>query len=303
MRVEVLGSGGAVTIPRPGCSCRICVQARTRGVPYARSGPSVFVHGPDVLIDTPEEAKLQLNRSQVKRIAAGLYSHWHPDHTAGRRVWESRNFDFRSWPRRSETTPVYVPERVWQDFERHHGLAEQFRFMERQGTVRVVRLAENESFVLAGVRITPIPLEDENAHAFLFEGEGRRELIAMDETQGWAPTELGPLDLALLPIGVFEFHPLSGERLIPEEFCVPPVAKTRYAQALEMVQALAPRRAVLSHVEEMDRLSHDELVRLGEADGWEPAHDGMLIDLQAGPSGVSGPGSTGRAARDYDLQG
>ena len=27
-----------------------------------------------------------------------------------------------------------------------------------------------------------------------------------------------------------------------------------------MLRALAPRRAVLSHVEEMDRLSHDELV-------------------------------------------
>ena len=116
MRVEILGSGGAVTIPRPGCSCRVCVEAREKGVPYSRSGPSVFVHGPDVLIDTPEESKLQLNRSQVGPIAAGLYSHWHPDHTAGRRVWESRNFDFRSRPRRYETTPLYIPERGWDDF-------------------------------------------------------------------------------------------------------------------------------------------------------------------------------------------
>ena len=93
MRVEILGSGGAVTIPRPGCRCRVCVEARERGEPYARTGPSVFVHGPDVLIDTPEESKQQLNRSTVTRIGAGLYSHWHPDHTAGRRVWEARNFE------------------------------------------------------------------------------------------------------------------------------------------------------------------------------------------------------------------
>ena len=57
MRVEFLGTGGAVIVPRPLCSCGICVQARERGVPYARSGPSVFVHGPDVLIGTPEEIK------------------------------------------------------------------------------------------------------------------------------------------------------------------------------------------------------------------------------------------------------
>jgi phosphoribosyl 1,2-cyclic phosphate phosphodiesterase len=278
LRVEILGSGGAVTIPRPGCSCRVCVEAREKGRPYERTGPSVFVHGPDVLIDTPEESKLQLNRSGVRRIAAGLYSHWHPDHTAGRRVWESRNFDFRSWPRRFETTPLYVPERVWADFEANYGLADQFRFMERQGTVKVVQVAGGVPFSIGDYQVTPIPLDAENAHAFLFEGDGSRVLVAMDETHGWSPPDLGPLDLAVLPIGVFEHHPYTGERLIPEEFCRPPVKKTRYPQALEMAAVLGARRTLLSHVEEMDKLSHDELVRLGEADGWQPAFDGMLIE-------------------------
>ena len=279
MKVEILGSGGAVTIPRPGCSCRVCVEARAEGVPYARSGPSVFVHGPDVLIDTPEESKLQLNRSQVGRVAAGLYSHWHPDHTAGRRVWESRNFEFRSWPPRYETTPVYIPERVWADFEANYGLAEQFLFLERQGTVALRRIGEAETLALGEFTITPVPLEAENAFAFLFEGEGKRVLIAMDETHGWTPPKLGRLDLAVLPIGVFEHHPFTGERMIPEEFCKPPVRKTRYGQALAQVRALEPRRAVLSHIEEMDRVSHDELVRLGAADGWEPAWDGLVIEV------------------------
>jgi phosphoribosyl 1,2-cyclic phosphate phosphodiesterase len=280
VRIEILGSGGAVTIPRPGCLCRVCVEAREKGAPYARTGPSVFVHGPDVLIDTPEESKEQLNRSDVTRIAAALYSHWHPDHTAGRRVWEARNFDFRSWPPRCETTPIYVPERVWGDFETHYGLADQFRFLERQGSVKIELLSENGTFDLDGTRVTAVPLDAENAYAFLFESNGRRVLIAMDETHRWAPPAgLGPLDFALLPIGVFEHHPYSGERLIPEEFCKPPVRKARYEMTLELLRALAPRRAVLSHVEEMDRLSHDELLRLGAADGWEPAFDGLVVDV------------------------
>jgi phosphoribosyl 1,2-cyclic phosphate phosphodiesterase len=279
MRVEILGSGGAVTIPRPGCGCRVCAEAREKGVPYARTGPSVFVHGPDVLIDTPEESKHQLNRAGIRRIAAGLYSHWHPDHTAGRRMWEARNFDFRSWPPRYETTPVYVPERVWADFETHYGLAEQFRFLERQGTVRIELLSENADLELDGTRISTLPLEAENACAFLFESNGKRVLIAMDETHRWEPPDLGPLDLAVLPVGVFEHHPYTGERLIPEEFCKPPVRKARYELTLALLRKLAPRRAVLSHVEEMDRLSHDELLRLGRADGWEPAHDGLILDL------------------------
>ncbi|MCD4684507.1 MAG: hypothetical protein K8S97_01035 [Anaerolineae bacterium] len=65
MQIEILGSGGAVTTPRPLCDCRICVEARQKGIPYSRTGPSIFVHGPDVLIDTPEESKLQLDRSRV----------------------------------------------------------------------------------------------------------------------------------------------------------------------------------------------------------------------------------------------
>jgi len=40
--------------------------------------PSIFVHGPNVLIDTPEEIKEQINRSRITEIQAGFYSHWHP---------------------------------------------------------------------------------------------------------------------------------------------------------------------------------------------------------------------------------
>ncbi len=29
----------------------------------------------------------------------------------------------------------------------------------------------------------------------------------------------------------------------------------------------------------MDGLSHDDLLRLGARDGWEPAYDSMLIDV------------------------
>lgn len=91
MKVEFLGTGGAISTPRPLCSCRVCVEARKLGVPYSRGGPSVFVHGPDVLIDTPEEARDELNRSRVTNVNACLYSHWHPDHVMGRRVFESLN--------------------------------------------------------------------------------------------------------------------------------------------------------------------------------------------------------------------
>lgn len=102
MRIEILGSGSAITTPRPGCHCRVCSEARVRGIPYSRSGPSLFVHGPDVLIDTPEESKDQLNRSNISNLNACFFSHWHPDHVMGRRVWETQNADWRHWPRHNK---------------------------------------------------------------------------------------------------------------------------------------------------------------------------------------------------------
>jgi phosphoribosyl 1,2-cyclic phosphate phosphodiesterase len=122
--MEILGSAGATTAPRPGCDCPICGEARSRGVPYARTGPSLFLHGADVLFDTPEESPFQLDRAGIRRIAGCFYSHWHPDHTMGRRVWELRNADWRTWPlerRRRVETPIYLPAQVAEDFRSHLG--------------------------------------------------------------------------------------------------------------------------------------------------------------------------------------
>ena len=172
----------------------------------------------------------------MTRIAAGLYSHWHPDHTAGRRVWESRNFDFRSWPRRFETTPIYVPERGLGRLRGHYGLADQFRFLERQGTVRIVLVADERrrsSSADAASRRSRSPPRTRTPFCSRAAASASSSRWTR-RTAGSRPRS-GRSTSRVLPIGVFEHHPFSGERLIPEEFCRPPVKKTRYAQALELL--------------------------------------------------------------------
>ncbi|HEX5799255.1 MAG TPA: MBL fold metallo-hydrolase, partial [Gaiellaceae bacterium] len=219
MKVEILGSGGATVTPRPGCACRVCVEARERGVPYSRTGPSVFVHGPDVLFDTPEESRLQLDRSGVTRIAACFYSHWHPDHTMGRRVWESiGGHDFRRWPpvpgsRRA--TDVYLPQQVAADFDVRLGASEHFRFLESRGFVRLHQLRDGETVELGGVTIRPFRLYEDYVYAFELSGDGKRLLLVMDELHDWVPpSALRGVDLAVLPMGLSEHDPFTGERRI-----------------------------------------------------------------------------------------
>jgi phosphoribosyl 1,2-cyclic phosphate phosphodiesterase len=285
VKVEILGSGGAATIPRPGCGCRVCVEARTRGLPYTRTGPSVFVHGPDVLFDTPEEAKLQLDRSTVGEIAACFYSHWHPDHTMGRRMWETRNLaGFRTWPRdpsRQRTTDVYLPEQVAADFGEYIGLRPHFDFLEQRGYVRVHELRDGDTVELGGVTIRPFRLHESYVYAFELIGGGNRLLIVMDELHDWVPPpEVRGVDLAVLPMGLCELDPFTGERLIHENHPVLRYEAT-FEQTLAIVDALGPRRTILGHVEEVCGLGYDDLRRLETriGRGVTFAWDTMIVDV------------------------
>ena len=270
MKIEILGSGGATTTPRPGCTCRVCVEAREKGVPYARTGPSLFVHGPDVVFDTPEEAKLQLDRAGIAHIRACFYSHWHPDHTLGRRVWETRNADFRGWPReakRSLVTDVYLPEQVAADHRRWLGGMEHLEFMQGRGWLRVHELRDGESVVIDGVEFLPFRLNEDYVYAFELRQHGKRVLIAMDELNGWSPpAALKGVDLAVLPMGICEFDLFSGERRIHPEHPVLRYEAT-FEETRAIVQALGASHAVLFHVEEIDGLSHDDLQGLAPGYG------------------------------------
>jgi phosphoribosyl 1,2-cyclic phosphate phosphodiesterase len=286
MRIEFLGTGGATTTPRPLCRCRLCTEARERGIPYSRSGPSVFVHGPDLLIDTPEEIKDELNRSQVTQIAAVIYSHWHPDHTAGRRVLEEINIDWRAWPRAPRaTTDVYLPEQVATDFRKWMGLWDHLEYMQKGvHTVAIRELTDGQDVNLGETVVRPFPLAEEFVYGFLLTDGDRRALIAPDELKGWAPSmDLQGVDVAVLPMGVLEFHPLTRERLIHEDHPLLQSDAT-FDETLEIVKQLKAKQVYLAHIEEMDQLSFDELRELEpylERDGLQVsfAYDTLIVDV------------------------
>ena len=287
MRVEILGSGGATTAPRPGCRCRVCVEARDRGGRHARTGPSTFVHGPNVVFDTPEESRLQLARAGIEEIAACFYSHWHPDHTMGRRVWETRNADFRGWPpdtKRQQRTDVYLPQQVAVDMRTYLGSWEHLAFMETQGWVHVHLVPDGETVTVGGVNVRPFRVAEDYVYAFELRGEARRVLVAPDELKGWHPPgDVQGCDLAVLPMGICEHHPLTGERVIHAEHPLLRLEAT-FEETLGIVGELGAGRTVLSHVEEMDGLTVADLQALEKrlhAEGRPVtfAWDGLILDV------------------------
>ena len=283
MQIEFLGTGGAISIPRPGCDCTVCSEAKVKGLPYSRTGPSLFVHGPDLLFDTPEEIKEQLNRSRVRQVAGCFYSHWHPDHTLGHRVWEM-NVDWRKWPRSNRTTEIYLPQQVAADFEERLGLGQSFAYYRQLGLVQVHMVPDGEMVHFGQTSVTPVRLSEDYVYAFLLVEGNKRVLIAPDELFGWRPPEfVCGLDLAVIPMGILEFEPWTGKRRIPLEH---PILKSEatFRQTLEIAGRLDARQTILTHIEEPDGMSYADLQRLEsrlqtEGINVRFAHDTLLVTL------------------------
>jgi phosphoribosyl 1,2-cyclic phosphate phosphodiesterase len=283
MKIEFLGTGGAFTTPRAGCFCAVCEEARQKGVPYSRTGPGVYIHDLGLLIDTSEQINFQLNRARIAHIDTCFYSHWHPDHTAGRRIWEM-NVDWRHWPRQNNPTDIYLPAQVAVDFKRFLGLQENLAYMQNLGALTLHPLAEGEKVSLGNYQVTPFPVAETYVYAFLFEGKGKRVLIAPDELVGWQPPGfVHGVDLVILPMGIMEIDVWTGERRIPTDH---PVLKTEatFRQTLTMLAQMQPKQAIMTHIEEPDSLSYDDYVRLEanmQHEGYPLrfAYDTMVVEI------------------------
>ncbi|AZB41704.1 hypothetical protein CEF21_04985 [Bacillus sp. FJAT-42376] len=282
MKIEFLGTGGAMTIPRPLCRCAVCEEARELGVPYSRSGPSLFIHGLNLLFDTPEDIYFQINRSSIPSIDGVFYSHWHPDHVMGRRILESLNADWRNHPPNHTKTKVYLPKQVAVDFQRFLGSGDHFAFFEQQGFVDLRELKDGDSVWVKDTIITPFRLAEDYVYAFLLENSGEKVVIAMDETNNWKPgPEVKGADLAILPAGIFVTHPLTGERLIAADH---PLLKEEctFTETIEIIKALGAKKTMLTHIEEISGLSHDDLkevekVLAAEKLNVEFAYDTLIV--------------------------
>ena len=113
MKWTILGSGGCMVIPKPLCRCQVCRKARTKGIPYSRTGPSAFFHDINLLIDTPSEISCQLNHSKIQKIDYLMFTHLDPDHIEGFRIVEQITLDFRTWHAYPDKTiKLLLPEHL-----------------------------------------------------------------------------------------------------------------------------------------------------------------------------------------------
>ena len=261
-RIELvfLGTGGADTTPKVGCLCRVCQEARRKGGRFVRNGPAVYLTGPSLLFDTPEDIAKSLERENVRRVRRLVYTHWHPDHTMGRRVLEGLNSNLFD-PKSQRVTEVWLPTWVRADFHKRLGLEDHFQFFERMGIVKVREIAEGETLHVDGITLRSFRMTQPGLTCFLLHRGKKRIVLAMDDTKDWkpGPTMLQP-DLLVLEAGWFEHDP-KGKRIVPEGHWLRR-EESSFEETLDIVERVQPRETVLTHIEEMNSRSYTDYLKL-----------------------------------------
>jgi phosphoribosyl 1,2-cyclic phosphate phosphodiesterase len=282
MELMILGSGGCMVIPKPLCRCRVCDEARRKGRPYERTGPSAFILDENILIDTPAEIALQLNRSAIERIDYLIFSHLDPDHVEGFRIVEQVSLDFRTWYAYPEkqiqlTLPEPLSERL-KDIQSIYGSPVDFYV--KQGFIRWVPFQERTR--LGSIQITALPVDrgDQTSFIYVFEKEGSRLVYAPCDIKPFPEhrKEVQGADLLVIQPGIFE-HGLKHDFKYPVDHIS---RKTLYT--FEETLALAGRidagQILFIHLEEYWNRSYDDYLAIQEGlDNIRFAYDGMRVEI------------------------
>jgi phosphoribosyl 1,2-cyclic phosphate phosphodiesterase len=280
MEIVFLGSAGAETTPKVGCLCPVCQEARRKGGRFVRNGPSVLLTEASVLFDTPEDVDKSLEREGIHEVRHLVYTHWHPDHTGGRRVLEQLNMDWLDAKAR-RVTQVWLPSWVREDFRKRHGLEENLEYFERAGIARIHEVGEGEPFQLDGISVRPFKMPQPGLTAYILERESRRLVFALDDTKDWRPSiEFLEPDLLVLETGWFELDP-KGRVIVPPGHLIRN-EEASFEETLGIIERINPRKAVLTHIEQLWARSYEDYLELEKkhhAHKLQFAYDGLRIKL------------------------
>lgn len=265
-------------IPRPLCQCRVCREAREKGYPFRRTGPSLFLHDQNLLIDTPADIAAQLNREGIHTLKNIMFTHLDPDHTEGLRVIEQITLDFRTWRGRTEKQISLLLPRALMD--RFHGITTVYgpwlEFLEKSGFVEC-RVFEG-TLKLGDLAVTAIrvPESDPPVFIYVFVKHGCRIVYAPCDIRPfpeYRPEVRNP-DLLLIQPGIFETGLVHNYRY-PEEHISRTTLYT-FDETLALGRQLNAGRIVFVHIEEYWNRSFLDY-RAMEKENLCFAYDGMSL--------------------------
>ena len=271
-----------MVIPKPLCQCLICREARSKGVPYTRAGPSAFLHDINLLIDTPAEIAGLLNRSRINKINYMLFTHLDPDHTEGLRVVEQISLDFRTWRAYPEKQICLIlPEQLYERAREIHSQYGSVIDFYQESDFITVKLFQDK-IQLDDVLITAIPVDRGSQLSFVYVFEKQSKKVV------YAPCDLKPFpehrievrqaDLLVIQPGIFEKGLKHTFRYSANHIS----RSTLYTfeQTLDLAARLEAKKVLFVHLEEYWNRSYDDYCALESKNRTiNFAYDGMVVTV------------------------
>jgi phosphoribosyl 1,2-cyclic phosphate phosphodiesterase len=282
MELTILGSGGCAVIPKPLCGCPVCKEARRKGAPYKRTGPSAFIHDENLLIDTPSEIASQLNRSQIGRVDYLLFTHLDPDHVEGSRVVEHIALDFRTWRAYPEKRiHLILPEKLndrLRDIRSVYGPL--IDYYEEQGFVQ--RTLFQDTIEIGEMKTTAIAIDrgSQWSYVYVFESDGRKMVYAPCDIKPFPEdwSEVFRPDLLVIQPGIFEDGLRHG--FVYQEDHISRTTLYTFEETLALARRIEADQILFIHLEEYWNRSHDDYVALEQGfDNVRFAYDGMHVNV------------------------
>lgn len=267
MRVTLLGTGDATSVPAPLCDCEFCVESDRR------RHPSVLVESDDarLLLDAGPDLQEQLHEVGVRSVDAVCLTHAHGDHAAGvpglaqREKWDGDHLDAvdELRPTGEDHDPGYPFYLT--DTAREHLLALYGGLDARLG---LTAIADWEAVPVGDATVTAVPVDHHRPEVqtlgFLVEAPEGTLLYAPD-MRSWddGPTEAA-VDLLVCEGAAVLGQPVHG-----------PADELRSA-----IDAVAADRTVLVNVNEHLQRAHTaELADRAADQGYELGSDFATYDL------------------------
>jgi len=271
-----------MVIPKPLCRCRVCREARKKGVPYSRAGPAAFLHDINLLIDTPAEIINLLNRSSIRRIDYLTFTHLDPDHVEGFRMVEQITLDFRTW--RAYPQKQFCLLLPGQLEEHLRDIRSQFGsvldFYQESGFIRLTLF--NGQIQIKDVEITAIPVDrgSQTSFVYVFTKSGRKVVYAPCDIKPFPEhwNEVQQADLLIIQPGIFEQGLKHGFRYPADHIS----RTTLYTleQTMNLAKRLQAKEVLFVHLEEYWNRSYDDYRALeAKHPGIRFAYDDMQLTV------------------------
>ena len=155
-RLIVLGSGTSFGVPVVGCECAVCTSDDPKD---RRSRTAAVIEvdgGPRLLVDTPQELRLQLVSAGIGSVDAVLYTHAHADHVSG-------IDDLRALSVRRGEVAVYGPAETIDELASRFGYIFDPGVEPKSGTckpqLRPNAIEPYEPLVIAGTTVLAVELD------------------------------------------------------------------------------------------------------------------------------------------------